>query len=366
MDVCSPGVFLNLAALPLPWSNHNQILSWSGERTVAREVVDRFPFLETRAPMYVITNRNLQPNARPEERFGPGFNSEGPNELRLAEVTKEDDRWRVEILEDRTVYEGVEMWASEAAFLRAQANMRRLQRNALFFVHGFNTDFENALESAHRIEQIYNLEVVMFSWPSNGGGTVEGLSSYRDDKRDATLSISALDRCFEKLAVYFLKYGARCDRKFSLALHSMGNYLFKRLLTSSVYQGETLLFDNIVMLSADVNNEGHGDWVDRVQFRHRLFITINEDDGALFASRAKSGDQQKARLGHWLHNLTARNATYLDFTDAAYIQAHHNYFSDASALRNESIRVLFERAFNGERAEQGLAFDLASGAYRVP
>ena len=316
--------------------------------------------------MYVVTNRILQPSAVPEERFGSTFNRMGPNELRLAEAQKVDGRWQVEILDDRTTYNGEQMWASEAAFLKAQRRMCKNQTNSLFFVHGFNTDFGDALESAYRIEQLYNLEVTLFTWPSNGGGAIEGLSSYQDDKRDAVLSIGALDRCFEKLASYFIKYAdVACKRKFNLAMHSMGNYLFKNLLKSSIYQGETLLFDNIVMLAADVNNQGHAEWVDRIRFRNRLFITINEDDGALLASKTLAGEEQKARLGHWSKNLTARNATYLDFTDAAHVVAHHNYFSDNSALQNERIKEVFQRAFSGEKAERGLSFDAGTGAYRI-
>ena len=316
--------------------------------------------------MYVVTNRNLQPDASPEERFGPRFNQKGPNELRLAEAQKVDSRWQVNILDDRTTYDGTDMWASEAAFLQSQQRMRQNHTNSLFFVHGFNTDFGDALESAYAIEQLYNLEIILFTWPSNGGGAVEGLSSYQEDKRDAALSIGALDRCFEKLAGYFIKYADQaCKCKFSLAMHSMGNYLFKRLLSSSIYQGETLLFDNILMLAADVNNEGHADWVDRVRFRNRLFITINEDDAALLASKALAGEEQKARLGHWTRNLTARNATYLDFTDAASIVAHHNYFTASSAVKNLRVQEFFQLAFNGHKAERGLTFDTATGAYRV-
>lgn len=316
--------------------------------------------------MYVVTNRNLQPNEIPERRFGPSFNEAGPNELRLAVANKVEGNWQVNILEDRVAYEGQEMWASEAAFLNAQKHMSNAGINGLFFVHGFNTDFDDALESAYRIQQIYRVELVLFTWPSNGGG-VRGLASYRDDKRDAALSINALDRCFEKLAYYFTKYREQaCQQRFSLAMHSMGNYLFKRLLKSSVYRGETLLFDNITMLAPDVNNHDHATWVDQIQYRNRLFIAINEDDTALLASRAKTGAEQKARLGHWIRNLNARNATYLNFTDAEFVRAHHNYFTDEEVLRNPKIKEVFHRAFNGERAEQGLLFDIGTGSYQVP
>ena len=315
--------------------------------------------------MYVVTNRNLQPNERPDKRFGPSFNQLGPNELRLAEANKIDGNWQVDILADRMVYDGQEMWASEAAFLTAQQRMHKSDTHCVFFVHGFNTDFDNALESAYKIQQSYGVEVVLFTWPSNGGG-MSGVASYRADKRDAMLSLNALDRCFEKLDSYFQKYAEQCHQKFSFVAHSMGNYLFKYLVKSSVYQGETLLFDNILMLAADVNNHDHAEWVEKIQYRNRLFIAINEDDTALLASRAKSGEQQKARLGHWMRNLTAKNAIYIDFTDAQFVHTHHNYFTDEGALRNARIKDFFRVAFNGGKAERGLIFDPATGAHKFP
>ena len=170
----------------------------------------------------------------------------------------------------------------------------------------------------------------------------------------------------KSVAEYLEKYREQaCGQKFSLAMHSMANYLFKRLLQSSIYQGETLLFDNIVMLSADVNNKEHAEWVDRVKYRNRLFITINEDDFALRVSRAKGGEQQQARLGHWLKNLTARNGIYLNFTDAQFVEDAHNYFSDDRPLNNAKVKEVFQVAFNGGRAEQGLVFDPGTRTYKV-
>jgi esterase/lipase superfamily enzyme len=316
--------------------------------------------------MYVVTNRNLQPNESPEKRFGENFNQLGPNELRLAEANKVNGVWQVNVLPDRLSYAGQDMLASEAVYLQTQERMRQNETNGIFFVHGFNTNFLGALESGYRLQQLYNLEVLVFSWPSNGGGGLSGVSSYKDDQRDARLSASALDRCFEKLAFYLQKHIAtHCGQKLTLALHSMGNYLFKSLLQSSIYQGETLLFDNIVLLSADVNNKDHAEWVDRIKYRNRLFITINEDDFALAASRAKGGDQQQARLGHWLKNLTSVNAIYLNFTQAPSVGNTHNYFSDDEPLKNPKVKKVFQVALNGGRPEQLLTFDPGSKTYRL-
>jgi esterase/lipase superfamily enzyme len=316
--------------------------------------------------MYVVTNRNLQLNEAPEKRFGENFNSLGPNELRLVKADKVNGKWQVDVLPDRVSYAGQDMLASEAVYLQTQEQMRKNKTNGIFFVHGFNTDFLGALEGGYRLQQLYNLEVLVFSWPSNGGGGLGGVSSYKDDQRDARLSVSALDRCFEKLALYLQKHIAtHCGQKLTLAMHSMGNYLFKSLLQSSIYQGETLLFDNIVLLSADVNNKDHAEWADRIKYRNRLFITINETDFALAASRAKGGDQQQARLGHWIKDLTSVNAVYLNFTDAPSVGNAHNYFSDDGPLKNPKVKEVFRLALNGGRSEQILTFDPGTKTYRL-
>jgi len=85
----------------------------------------------------------------------------------------------------------------------------------------------------------------------------------------------------------------------------------------------------------------------------------------LAASEAKGGEEQEARLGNTIRNLTSSNATYLNFTDAENVNNAHNYFSEQQPLRNTKLKEVFQTAFNGGRAEQGLSFDLGTGAYKV-
>jgi esterase/lipase superfamily enzyme len=229
-------------------------------------------------------------------------------------------------------------------------------RNVLFFVHGFNNDVAAVLDRAAHLATTYGVEVVPFSWPANGGG-VKGVASYKSDKRDAMASIGALDRAIARLnellqelhtdhvqrieAEATKRFGTdaeKWDRFFSaqahkwcpftinMMLHSMGNYVFKHLLQSSSYRGDALVFDNVLLVAADTNNAGHAEWVDRIQCRGRIFVTINERDSALAASRMKLGEQQLARLGHCPHSLDARKAVYVDFTDQAYVGDSHAYF----------------------------------------
>ncbi|MFM5603596.1 alpha/beta hydrolase [Aeromonas caviae] len=298
--------------------------------------------------MFIVTNRMVNEQGKtPSEIFGEKP-AEGPNELRLAEARRQGKQWQLDLLPDQIT---AEMAASvgldpdlphpASAYVARKLLERcagtgstakqklKTGKHLLLFVHGFNNDLDDVLERAAGLEARYGVEVLCFSWPANGGGA-RGVLSYKSDKRDALASAGALDRVLEKMKGlldefngqyvtqleekaqkkfadngeawdrYFAKeVNKRCPFTINLLLHSMGNYLFKHLLSSTTYHANQLLFDNIIMAAADTNNELHAQWVDRIQCRNRLYITINERDGALMASRMKMGEQQKARLGHY-------------------------------------------------------------------
>jgi hypothetical protein len=154
-----------------------------------------------------------------------------------------------------------------------------------------------------------------------------------------------------------------CPFTINMMLHSMGNYVFKHLMQSSSYRGDALVFDNVVLVAADTNNASHAQWVDRIQCRGRIFVTINERDSALAASRMKLGEQQLARLGHCPHSLDARKAVYVDFTDQAYVGDSHAYF-EGRPLQNGRVKSFFHKALNGEFADAGLPFDSGRNMYK--
>ena len=322
------------------------------------------------SPIIVVTNRNLNSSTSdPLKRFGANFNEAGPDELRLAMIKDEGEGWSVDILPDQLEMDGAMVNASEKTFIDLQARMKE-GRNCLFYVHGFNNDFKDAVNTARDLRDTYDVEVILFTWPANGrekfAGRVGGTLSYKSDKREAAMSVTALDRVFEKLYSYLRAYDqSACDQSMSLMFHSMGNYLFKNMFKSNVYMGETALFDNVILCQADVNNEGHEKWVDRISFRNRLYITINEKDFALKASRLKFGDAQQARLGHYTVNLNSRVARYIDLTGAKSVKKSHSPFDSGVTGKNARVKNAFKKMFNGERAEEGLDYNNHTRAYEV-
>jgi len=358
--------------------------------------------------MFVVTNREVDDGEHSVKTFGEKLNAKGPNELRLARATRVAGKWRIDVLPDRVT----PAMASDAGMVIdpigppfsseyvARVLIDRIRspgsgrgKNLLFLVHGFNNDMSAVLDRASLLEKNYGVEVFAFSWPANGGGA-RGVLDYKADKRDARASAGALDRVLgrmgelldqenrrqiesfkekarakypgheEKQNAFVVQMSERhCPLTVNMMLHSMGNYLYKHVFASSLSNSRRLVFDNVLLVAADVNNEDHASWVEQIPARRRVYITINEKDAALQASRLKMGDAQKARLGHCRSGLVAKNAVYVDVTGAQHVEGSHAYF-EGKAIENKKIRTFFRRAFNGEDADSNLIYDAATNLYR--
>jgi len=360
--------------------------------------------------MFVITNRKVEESRSGLDQFGKTPNENGNNELRLARITKRKNGYTVKFLDDqldkaeaRELIQEFELdlktdetqYASLKVACETVRRAREKKRHILFFVHGYNNDMRDVMKTAFDLEQRYEVEVIPFSWPANGGG-VGGKLSYLDDKRDARASAGALERSLKKVHEYLMlisesrrdafrakaraKYPDNAERRDALysellrkdcpftingLFHSMGNYLYKQMLKSSINEGNRLFFDNVVLCQADTNNAGHPNWVDKIVHNRRVFITINENDFALRLSRIKLGDAQRARLGHYIKRLDSRIAHYINLTDASWVKESHSPFGEPTE-KNDKLRRFFREAFTGEPAEESLRFRAEGNWYEIP
>ena len=366
--------------------------------------------------MYLITNRALKSDNKGKllgglDAFGKNPNPEGPNELRLMRVTrKTNGDWSTQAIRDRLTRAQVKKleekfklgidtnkhWPGSLQVACELFRQARVQNRAiLFFVHGYNNDVEDVIKAALQIEKLYDVIVVPFTWPANGGGKISGTASYLSDKADARVSAGALNRAVGKIQQLHLMLTearkellfARAQKKhpdngqdaqshfvklvekdcavtLNLLCHSMGNYVFKNTLKNGGNSTSKLVFDNICLVAADTNNKNHADWVGQLDVRKRVNIVINENDAALKVSRIKPGDEQLARLGHYTRQLNCPNAHYIDVTDAEHVGSEHTYFK-GDATENESLKFIFGEMFNGRPVEQHLEFKPDSNSYKL-
>ena len=357
--------------------------------------------------MYVITNRKIHIRKKGLKIFGKVPSQEGPNELRLVMVNEDET---TQLLTNKLYRKEVKELAEKHnlkldlnrdwyASLRVACELFERatieEKHLLIFVHGYNNDIEDVIRTAQRIEEAYNVIVVPFSWPANGGGTVSGKIGYLSDKADARASAMALHRAVMKVGEYhrLLTQGVQeqlwkeavgdkpenhqhararfsqrieqsCKTKLNFMCHSMGNYVLKYATLPSESHTRKLVFDNVCLIAADVNNPEHENWLECIPARNRLYVSINESDWALKWSRVKPGAEQQARLGHHLRNLVAKNVYYLDVTRNKNVGSEHSYFQ-GEAIENPTIKRLFSKMFAGEVVEREMHYDANENVYRL-
>lgn len=359
--------------------------------------------------MFIVTNRSVDPQASGLNKLGKRPNEKGNNELRVVEASRRGRGFDIEVLPDEIgkaeaagyikefsldLDPDAQHYASLRVACELVRRLRAKKRQLLFFVHGYNNDIKDVLQAAFELEKEYDVEVLPFSWPANGGG-VHGKLSYLSDKRDARASAGALERTLKMVSHYLMKISEssrealrkkacekfpenaeqrdalyakllrkECPFTINAMFHSMGNYLYKQMLKSTISEGNELIFDNVVLCQADANNAGHADWVDRIRHNRRVFITINENDYALRLSRIKPGDAQRARLGHFVKRLDSRIAYYVNLTTASWVKESHSPFGEP-AEKNDDLAAFFERAFAGKPAEEGLRYKEEGNWYEL-
>ncbi|HEY9735581.1 MAG TPA: alpha/beta hydrolase [Trichocoleus sp.] len=313
----------------------------------------------------VVTNRNLVQGATGSNLFGEGTNAKGPDEIRLATANYDpsDKRWQLTLVPETSLAQGTA--PSQLVFSEVMAGIRagKYKQQWVFYIHGFNQSFQQSLEASWRIAQLYGVDVILFSWPSNPGGVV--LDEYKRARQAAKASANALDRTLEKLGKYLksrpLAEIQRCPISLNLLVHSLGNYLVENFVRDPIFAWETRIFDNLIFHQADVDNRLHKYWIDRLDYSRRIYVTINEEDLILKASDMIN----PARLGNTLQGLNGRRPIYMDFTRGQNIGGAHDLFMGIPG--NEIVTQFFREVLRGNRGEtvDGFTFDSRINAFRL-
>ncbi len=150
--------------------------------------------------------------------------------------------------------------------------------DALVFVHGFNTTFEEALLRNAQIvwDLQYKGASVMFSWPSQGGTL-----AYAYDQNSA---LGARERFIELLAL--LKRDAGIQRVHVLA-HSMGNLLVLDALANHAKTADPMKIAELIMAAPDID-QAHYRQIggDLAKVAAGLTLYASSADKAMIVSRS--------------------------------------------------------------------------------
>jgi esterase/lipase superfamily enzyme len=280
---------------------------------------------------------NRQPTGTPEPTQFYGI-QRGPLVLGIAAVSVPKARtvgetrlpqfWSGDFRPDaakRFILTKVTPSASTEAFVTSARTQieRSKRREALVFIHGYNSDFER---SAHRAAQLavdLNIDgaVFMYDWPSKGS-----IFSYVADGAEV---IRPLVRSLGQfLNIIVREIGA--DRVHVVA-HSMGNrYLLEALdLLSRENQDheQKPMFQEMVFAAPDVDAD---DFVDRVQhlgwMAHRMTLYASSKDRALQISSMINGGYLRA--GDTAAAITVPGLDSVDTTEVSGDGLGHGDYAD--------------------------------------
>lgn len=323
--------------------------------------------------MLVFTNRIVQAGAADASAFTGAFTPQA-TALSFAEVARAGAGWALS---------EVERDAGDDTLVATLVDRFRGDRPVLVYLHGNNNTPPDCFERCMRLADIYGVEVIGFSWPSEGllssGDDLPGLDHteadlaegetnlrgiderspnegaiarkkrrYRQAKVNAQESVEALARLLRLLATARLYANGR---KMSLAAHSLGAHLLQYTLDQDGAAESLGAASNIALLAACVRAAGHRDWAARLRPTQQLFITFNRGDSVLYAARIVDSNQIKLGSDPGAERLVAPNVRYIDFTGAAAGNlGGHGYFvaADAGKLPKRT-RKLFGRIFGAER-----------------
>jgi hypothetical protein len=249
-------------------------------------------------------------------------------------------------------------------------------RPLLLFVHGNGHTPAHTFSRCLQLEAEYNVEVVGFSWPSEGflcdgnglprlaGGDapVEEMElalvkpatranadaqqvgrRYRQAKVNAQDSVDALALVLRMVATARLISNAQ---PWTLAAHSLGAHLLQYALEVSGASESIGTAQNLVLLAPCVRADGHTGWLHQLRPRGRTYVTFNKADNVLFGAMVADGGKQ-AKLGVEPGGTLIRGPgfRYISFSNAPAGMGGHRYYVDG--LTTESRR-LFGRLFRSE------------------
>jgi esterase/lipase superfamily enzyme len=148
--------------------------------------------------------------------------------------------------------------------IKTNASGKKIKKNdALFFIHGFDTDLNGVRSSFRDLTDRYVKNpacpvqhLIIFTWPGRHPSIPY---HYFDDKKDAIRSGEAFARATEKVIHFFKEFllnagNEPCNRNIHFMVHSMGHRVLKHMMIELCNKKIAYpeLFTEILLMAADI------------------------------------------------------------------------------------------------------------------
>ena len=228
-----------------------------------------------------------------------------------------------------------------------------LEGNWVVFVHGDAKTLEKSIYRGLKIQHLYNVNVLIYSWPSsdpnlNGAKNFKRSQFHVSESLNNFVEVLKFAQLFREVNPSFLK------KKMSLFFHSLGGLYLEKMVKSNLEIGfSDKLFDNIILNATAVNQKNHKEWVEKLSIQERIFIVSNKNDFNLkgvhlFTSNGK-------QLGEKITPPFANNAVYMNFNKTIGFKFPtyntHTYFIGEMTKRNLNLKIFYNCILNGNNPD---------------
>lgn len=318
--------------------------------------------------MLVFTNRIVDAQATTEAAFTRRF-TPASDRLALADATHDGNGWTLSQIVPQ---------ADDNTALHRLVPLFQGARPLLVYLHGNNNTPKACFDRCARLESLYDVEVIGFSWASEGfladGSDMPGLANapaevgdedtmstvraanrtengiqrrirrYHQAKTNAQDSVDALARFLRLLGTARL-FANR--QPFTLAAHSLGAHFLQNTLDVDGAVESTGTAHNIALLAPCTRAAGHRDWVSRLRPKGQVFVTFNAADLVLFGARIADAGQVKLGSDPGADRIASPQMRYIDFQGSGTDVTGHSYFAQGDPPRK--TKRLFKRMFSSAR-----------------
>lgn len=317
--------------------------------------------------MLVFTNRTIG-SGNTDSAFGSAF-TPGATRLGFATVTPtaKGKSWKLADIQPE---------ADDAAILGALQPLFSGKRPVLVYLHGNNNTPASCFTRCAVLESMYGLEVVGFSWASEGylpdgtelagaendnpgdeqelrkvtaenrtdGAIQKKARRYRQAKNNAQDSVDALARFLRLLGIARLQANAQ---PYSLVVHSLGGHFLQYTLDIEAATEALGTAHNVALVAPCVRASGHRDWLGKIRPKGQVFVTYNNGDSVLLGAFFVDGRQTKLGADPGPELLQSDTVRYVCFSNSKVGLGGHAYFV-YDKLPKITVK-LFSRIFGSER-----------------
>ncbi len=224
----------------------------------------------------------------------------------------------------------------------------------LVFIHGDSKTLQTSVDRAKEIQKLHNVNILIYSWPSKDP-EVSPFKNFKVSYSNVEIASPYFNDFLTMIDI--LKKSDESpfqEENISLFLHSLGNYYLERMVKDNLHTGlDEHLFDNLIINAAAVEEKGHKEWVEQLNFSQRIYINSNDDDFSLTGLRIIS--PLGRQLGEGPRSDYAENAVYVNFTEAVgfpgSLGPSHSYYFASIPEKSENIKQFYTGIFHGDEAQ---------------